>query len=163
MRYVITVTRYEQEIINGTYRGIDRVSSVEVTECADRAELLRELEAHGATAAERRADSFVYTLGRYRREWSAVVEPTDVSEQFPTINDDASLVILAHAGHEGALIELDVAKSRDLIRWASVLDELVRRGLIEAEDGEYFPTQLAVDAAVEHETERLRALALARR
>jgi hypothetical protein len=78
MRYVITVIRYEQVIVGGTYYGEDRIASVDVTECADRAELLRELEAHGARADERRAeDSFTFRTTRYVREWHAVAEAID--------------------------------------------------------------------------------------
>jgi hypothetical protein len=76
-RFEIIVTRYEQETAtndHGPYlTGRELVSSVETTECADRAELLRELNAHGAGPAERTAtDGFVVTHTRYRREWRVV-------------------------------------------------------------------------------------------
>jgi DNA-binding MarR family transcriptional regulator len=78
-----------------------------------------------------------------------------------TLNDDAVLIILALDGAEGAQRELRELTDRDCIRVATVLDELVQRGLVECVDGEYDPTVKATIAACEAETERVRALAIA--
>jgi hypothetical protein len=101
MRYAITVTRYEQEIatdVNGPYlTGNNIVASVETTICADRAELLRELEAHGATAAERRVeDGYVMTHTRYRREWSIIEDQPAADEPLPAeLETEADKLVLS--------------------------------------------------------------------
>jgi len=81
----------------------------------------------------------------------------------PVLNDDAVLVILATAGHEGAVAEYTAASMTRQARLWRVRTELVARGLVEIEDGEYFVGLDVIEAATEAETERLRVIAEARR
>lgn len=82
--------------------------------------------------------------------------------QAPTLNDDAVLVILGLAEIDDMAIELRALNDRDCIRVAVVLDELVQRGLVGCEQGDYFPTMEALDAALDAEYDRQRQLAIAR-
>lgn len=122
-----------------------------------------ELElADTATAVEVARDLRI--LAPHHPELDSAVAALDSLVRF-ALNDDGVLVILNDAGHAGAVAEFN-AECRTVRRaqhLRAVRGELVKRGLIELEDGEYFPTVEAIELAVEAETERLRALALARR
>lgn len=76
-----------------------------------------------------------------------------------TLTDTESLVILGLAGAEGAERELAALNGRDVIKVATTLDRLVTRGLIEIEDGEYYPTLAACEAAQDFETAKVRKAA----